>query len=125
MTHDGRSWYFRAEGKRWQFGIGLVPCPFRRPKHGQRWAGDGLDVVLKGAPGFYAEALWPHPTDRRYRSMGWSLPAPASFMPREVQRQLLKSLMQRYERNEIEKRTRVNRKRRRRKPSPTWRTWDG
>lgn len=126
LTFDRRSWYFRAEGWRWQFGIGASTAPRRRGpiRPGTRWAGDGVDVVLKGSPGFYVEDMWPHPADRRYRRMALTLPAPASFMPGDEQEWLIRRLMLRYEQHEIEYRGRVNRKKRR-KASKTWRTWDG
>ena len=124
LTYDRHGWYFRAEGQRWRFGVGAAKAA-RRIQPETRWDGDGYDCVVAWSDGWYAEAVWPDPSERRWRMFSWLHANPASYMPRVVAVRLIDALMLQYEQDQLE--------RRQRKPepspqpirSPTWRTWDG
>ncbi len=92
LTYDRYPWYFRAQGKIWRMGIGVVRAR-RNVSVGSSWDGDGYDVVMSFAEGWYQQGEWPSPLDRQWDHLALAHPDPASYMPRSAAAALISEVM--------------------------------
>lgn len=104
-TSDRRGFFFRAAGNRWDLAIGLRQSPHDRPD--RNYDGDGYDVMMNRQTfyhGWVIGDVWPDPRDRVWRNWARGHTQPASFMPVEIAKQIIRDVLWSFDRRRIPRR---------------------